>query len=151
MPVGPVHPLRRSGAEHSELRGSRRYRRSTHEGAAFLIDRFGSFGGVHLISFLMQRWRCKKPKGSTSSPTARHGVDVLISCLARISENSRSASVQSPMGVHPPPRSSTFASRTPYLRLFSVCIVSPFSITNGRPRTVNLVFRIACRCISTRD
>src|SRR4051794_6550306 len=68
MPVGPVHPLRRSGAEHSELRGSRRYRRSTHEGAAFLIDRFGSFGGVHLISFLVQRWRCKNLRGQRALP-----------------------------------------------------------------------------------
>src|ERR1700722_20199662 len=61
-----------------------------------------------------------------------------------------SGSVHSATGDHPPARSNIRASRAPYLRQFSVWIVSPFAIENALPATVNSISHTASRCISMR-
>ena len=58
---------------------------------------------------------------------------------ARTSAKSPSGSVHSAIGFHPPARSNVRASRGPYLRLFSVWIVSPSAIENDSPATVNSI------------
>src|SRR5580692_9679565 len=86
-----------------------------------------TFGGESIRNLALVENACQGYRGRTD----RDGLD------ARSKVKRPSASVHSAIGDHPPARSNVRASRGPYLRQFSVWIVSPSAMENDSPATVN--------------